>query len=154
MSFESVPIRSCRILHVDDNAADSRLLREALSELGYVTFDHACTFDGALKVLHRLGSDQQIKLIILDWYLHAIDGIEMLSMLKSDESLRPIPVIVLAGGANPSIIRIAYDAHASCVLIKPLDMAGIVELAAEIDRFWLCVAQLPFCERKVASNSD
>ncbi|HTF68338.1 MAG TPA: response regulator [Edaphobacter sp.] len=139
---------------MDDNAADSRLLRDALSGLTYVTFEHAFTFEGAVKVLRSQNSDRRINLIILDWYLHPIDGIEMLSVLKSDEALRPIPVIVLAGSANPSIVRVAYDAHASCVLIKPLDSEGVLSLAAEIDRFWLWIVQLPFSPGSAHLNPE
>jgi CheY-like chemotaxis protein len=137
MSSATVPIRSCRILHIDDNAADSRLLRDALSELRPVIFEHAFTLESAQKVLRSQSLDEQINLIILDWYLHPIDAIEMLSVLKSDESLRPIPVIVLTGGENPSITRFAYDTHASSVVVKPLDREGLIALAGEIDRCWL-----------------
>lgn len=145
MASATVPIRPCKILHIDDNVADSRLLREGLSGLSNLVFETATTFEAALTLLCSQDATERFNLIIMDWYLPPHTGAEMLSVFKADELLRPIPVIVFTGGADPVTVQQAYAAYASCVLVKPGDLDGFLVLAREIETFWLRMAQLPYC---------
>jgi CheY-like chemotaxis protein len=134
----------CRILHIDDSPGDSILLRNVLTEVGYIAFEQAETFEAALALLRANAPDKQISLIILDWHMARMEGAEMLAVLKNDPGLRLIPVIVLTGNTNPSIVRDAYSGHANVVLRKPSTLEGFTELGKAIEGFWIGFAELPY----------
>lgn len=141
-----VPIRPCRILHIEDNAAESWLMREALADTQNVEFVHAAAFETALTILRERSDRDQINLIIMDWNLPLTSGKDMLSTLKADPLLKVIPVIVANGSIDPAVTQEAYGAHASCVISKPMTLDGLESLIAKIRRFWLDRAHLPFCD--------
>src|SRR3954463_14897887 len=94
MSEESI-----EILLVEDNPADVRLAVEALKE-GKVRNRMTVAKDGveAMQMLHREGKFADAPrpdIILLDLNLPKKDGREVLREIKSDESLRRIPVVVL-----------------------------------------------------------
>jgi len=134
----------CKILHIDDNSGDSFLLADAMAQFGYVAFEQARTFEAALTLLRANSPENQICLIILDWYMAQMSGAEMLATLKNDPGLRLIPVIVVTGSANPTDVRDAYSGHANVVMKKPNDLEGLTELARAIETFWLGFAELPY----------
>ena len=96
-----------QILLVEDNPADARLTREAFWETGISHSLHVVE-DGveAMSFLLRKGKYADAvrpELILLDLNLPKKDGREVLSEIKSDESLWRIPVVVLTTSAASSI---------------------------------------------------
>ena len=138
--------RAVRVLLVEDNPADVRLLREALADCRVeVDVDVAGDGEQAIRVLEDglRGGHQLPDLILLDLNLPRKNGAEVLAEVKSHAGLRRIPVIVLSGSAADQDVRNAYDLHANAYLCKPRDYPGLRQLVAEIERFWLEHALLP-----------
>ena len=134
----------CEILHIDDNSADSYLLADAMAQVGYVAFEQARTIEAAPALLCANSPENQIALIILDWHMARMSGAEMLATLKNDPGLRLIPVIVLTGSVDPTIVRDLYSGHANAVMKKTNDLEGHAEIAKAIETFWLGFAELPY----------
>ncbi|MEP6540221.1 MAG: response regulator [Bryobacteraceae bacterium] len=120
MQSPSVLHHPCKILHIDDNVGDSVLLKYSLLEIPEICFTHVATFDDALHLLRKHQLAEKFNLIIMDWHIPPYSGEEMLAFLKADPNLRAIPVIVLTGMLDPSAVKKAYEARASCVLRIPV----------------------------------
>jgi len=124
--------RPIEILLVEDNPADARWVREALSE-GQIRNITAVVPDGeaALLYLRREGRFQHASrpdLILLDLNLPKKSGVEVLADLKTDPSLREIPIIVLTTSnmERQSLMR-SYDLPSGSYLLKPLNWVGFLE---------------------------
>lgn len=139
--------RPIEILLVEDNAADIRLTEEAMKE-GRVRNQLRVARDGeeALAILRREGSyarHPRPDLILLDLNLPRKDGREVLSEIKSEPSLRRIPVVVLTTSRAEEDIMRSYNLHASCYIMKPVELDQFLAVARSIDHFWLSIVTLP-----------
>jgi chemotaxis family two-component system response regulator Rcp1 len=124
--------RPIEILLVEDNPADARWVREALSE-GQIRNITAVVPDGeaALLYLRREGRFQHASrpdLILLDLNLPKKSGVEVLADLKTDPSLREIPIIVLTtSNMERQSLMGSYDLPSGSYLLKPLNWVGFLE---------------------------
>jgi CheY-like chemotaxis protein len=136
-----------RILVVEDNPGDVRLIREAFRETGrHADFQVAEDGAQALLLLRReppYGGAPRPNLILLDLNLPRVDGAQVLAAIKSDDELRSIPVVVLSSSRSAEDIRNSYNGHANCYISKPLMFGDFVEVAKGITDFWMNVATLP-----------
>jgi two-component system, chemotaxis family, response regulator Rcp1 len=135
------------ILLVEDNAGDARLAMEALREakvhnrLSWVT-------DGveALAFLRREGQyagAARPDLILLDLNLPRKDGREVLAVIKADDKLRRIPVVILTTSQAEEDILKAYHLNANCYISKPVDLDQFMKVIRTIKEFWLTIVKLP-----------
>jgi CheY-like chemotaxis protein len=139
--------RPVDVLLVEDNPGDVRLTREALRE-GKVNSKLSVASNGveALAFLRREPPYEQAPrpdIILLDLNLPRKDGREVLAELKSDESLRQIPVVVLTTRRAEEDIFRAYDLHANCYVPKPVDLDQFIGVVQMINDFWLTTVTLP-----------
>ncbi|MCC5640308.1 response regulator [Nostoc sp. CHAB 5844] len=82
-------------------------------------------------------------LVLLDLNLPGMDGREVLTELKSDPSLKCIPVVVLTTSADEQDILRSYNLSANCYVTKPLDVYQFIEVVQSIKDFWLVAVTLP-----------
>ncbi len=141
------PGRPIEILLVEDNPADIRLTREALTE-GKVRNNLHVAADGvaALELLRRQGPHSgapRPDLILLDLNLPKKNGREILAEIKQDESLCQIPVVVLTTSEDEEDILRSYQLHANCYVTKPVGLEQFLAVIRQIDSFWLEVVKLP-----------
>ncbi|MGE4488763.1 MAG: response regulator [Kiritimatiellales bacterium] len=143
--------RAIEILLVEDNPGDIRLTQEALKENKVINNLHV-VMDGvaAMKFLRRIDGCQDAvrpDLIILDLNLPKKDGREVLAEIKTDETLRTIPVVVLTtSDAEMDIVK-SYDLHANCYIKKPLNLDRFIEVVKIVENFWLSIVELPSSPR-------
>ena len=138
---------SIEVLLVEDNPGDVRLTKEALKEgklLNHVTV----VGDGveALSFLRRQGQYADAAppdLILLDLNLPKKDGRQVLAEIKTDPSLRRIPVVVLTTSSAEEDILKTYDLHANCYITKPVDLEQFMRVVKSIEDFWVTVVRLP-----------
>jgi CheY-like chemotaxis protein len=139
--------RPVAVLLVEDNPADIRLFREALTGNGpNMTLTVVNNGEDALRYVRRLGpyaNARPTDIIVLDLNLPKKDGREVLAELKADLRLRRIPVVVLTTSDAENDIRRAYDLHANCYIRKPKDVAQFMQVMQTWITFWLDVARLP-----------
>jgi len=135
------------ILLVEDNPGDVRLTREALRE-GKVYSNLHWAKDGveALEFLRREGchaAAPRPDIILLDLNLPKKDGREVLAVVKGDDQLKQIPVVVLTTSKAEEDVLRSYALHANCYITKPVDLDKFIFVVKSIDRFWLSVVTLP-----------
>ena len=139
--------RPVEILLVEDNPGDARLTKEALKEGKVLNTLHVVE-DGekAIAFLQREGKYKKSihpDLILLDLNLPKKDGREVLAVIKVDEKLKRIPVVVLTTSkAEEDIIR-SYNLNANCYITKPVDFEQFIKVVQSIENFWLTVVTLP-----------
>ena len=139
--------RKIHILLVEDNPGDARLTLEAFRQAGVANrLSHVTDGVEAIEFLRRRGAHTEATrpdLILLDLNLPCKDGREVLAEIKSDATLRRIPVVILTTSqADEDILR-AYDLNANCYVSKPTDWEQFNRVIRCIDEFWLKVAKLP-----------
>jgi two-component system, chemotaxis family, response regulator Rcp1 len=147
MAEKDEAARPVEILLVEDNPGDMRLTKEALKE-GKVYNNLHWAKDGveALEFLRRDGEHAKAPrpdIILLDLNLPKKDGREVLSVIKNDDQLKHIPVVVLTTSkAEEDVVR-SYNLHANCYVTKPVDLEKFISVVQAIDRFWLTIVTLP-----------
>jgi two-component system response regulator len=135
------------ILLVEDNPGDVRLTREALKE-GKVWNHLHVVEDGEAAVAFAkqtapYADAPRPDIILLDLNLPRKDGREVLAILKADEKLKRIPVVILTSSkADEDILR-AYNMNANCYITKPVDFEQFIKVVKVIEEFWLTVVKLP-----------
>ncbi len=129
-----------KILLIEDNAADIRLIQEVLRESKIIN-NLDVVRDGieAVEFLKKRGKYSNVNkpnLILLDLNLPKRNGFHVLKEIKKDEELKRIPVAILTvSDAREDLIK-AYDLHANCYIIKPLEMKQFYKIVNSIVNFW------------------
>jgi len=135
------------VLLVDDNPGDVRLTREALLEgriaISLTVANHGLEALNLLRPKDGASSGYLPDLILLDLNMPVMDGRELLQIIKADESLRKIPVVVLTTSQAEADILKAYDLHANCYIVKPVELEPFLAIVKSIESFWLAVVKLP-----------
>jgi two-component system response regulator len=131
------------ILLVEDSPGDVRLTREALRDSRVQLALHVAS-DGveAMQFLEhqgRFSNAPRPNLILLDLNLPRRDGREVLEAIKTDPSLKSIPVVVLTTSESLEDVMQSYRLHANCFITKPVELDAF----AQVFHFWLSVARLP-----------
>jgi chemotaxis family two-component system response regulator Rcp1 len=139
--------RPSRILIVEDNPGDQRLIQEALRET-QVNHTSAVARDGveALDYLFRRAPFETAPrpdLILLDLNLPKKNGRDVLAAVKADGNLQNIPVVVFSSSSAPQDVAAAYKLHANCYVPKPADLDELFSAIGWIAKFWLGTAVLP-----------
>lgn len=119
MILESKDIYNARILIVDDQEANVRLIQELLVQAGYT---RVSSTRSSLEVcaLHR---KHHYDLILLDLQMPDMDGFQVMAGLKTNEADSYLPVIVLT--AQPGHKLRALQAGAKDFISKPLDLLEV-----------------------------
>ncbi len=140
MNIINVPNKTADILLIEDNPGDVLLIKEAFRTAQFKYNLHiAKDGDEALKMLEQQGIFDNFPkpdLILLDLNLPKVDGREVLEKLKSDMTLKEIPVIVLSGSDAEADITTSYDLHANSYVIKPDNFDDLKEIIVSIENFW------------------
>ena len=144
---EELGARPIDILLVEDNPGDVRLTREGLKESRVPNTLHVVE-DGvrALAFLRREGEyagKPRPDIILLDLNLPKKDGREVLEEIKSDTSLRRIPVVVLTTSTSQEDVQKTYDLHANSYVTKPADLEQFIQVVKSLDDFWFSIVKLP-----------
>lgn len=146
LNFEPV-----EILLVEDNPGDTRLTVEALKESKiYNTLN--CVEDGqiALSYLKKEGKYKDARtpdMILLDLDLPNMSGRELLEIVKHDEKLRRIPIVVLTISESDKDVMRSYDMQANAYVRKPIDLDQFVKVIQSIEDFWFTVVKYPSHEQ-------
>ena len=111
-----------KILIVEDNEKNMKLVRDILRHQGHVTLEAVNGLDGV-----RLALERRPDMVLLDIQLPDIDGIEALVRIRKDVSLDAIPVLAVSASVMPDdqqkIISSGFDAF----ITKPINLKQFVE---------------------------
>ncbi len=85
--------------------------------MGYTDNIYCDSGDAALQLLET----QSVDLILLDWHMPGLTGLDCLRIIKNTENTKAIPVIMLSVEEHPRSIEEALDSGAVAYLVKPIN---------------------------------
>lgn len=111
------------ILTVDDSTTIRRIVKRSVDEMGMEVLEAA---DGAsaLKLLDEKAGE--IQLILLDWNMPGMTGLDVLRAIKSEPRYKDIVVMMLTSEADQTFVVEALKAGAQNYLTKPFDAKMLV----------------------------
>jgi CheY-like chemotaxis protein len=143
----SDPVAEIDVLLVEDDEGDVLMTQEAFEHHKLRNQLHVVP-DGVEAIAFLRGEGRHAGaprpgLILLDLNLPRKDGRQVLEEIKSDESLRSIPVVVLTTSQAEEDILRSYNLHANAYVAKPVDFERFIEVIRQIDDFFVSVVKLP-----------
>jgi len=134
------------ILLVEDNPDHAHLTIRALRD-GHLTNEIFWVKNGeeALDFLYHRGAygngtpSPRPGLILLDIQLPKVDGYGVLRQIKSDDSLRSIPVVMLTTSELPDEVARSYQQGANSYVCKPVQFSAFVERVQAVQLYWTLV---------------
>ena len=104
-----------KILVVDDSATMRRIVSNVLSMLGFANITTAINGKEALQAL---GSDD-FDLVVSDWKMEPINGLDLLKKIRGDEKLKDLPFIMLSAESDKRSIIETINNGVSEYIVKP-----------------------------------
>jgi len=115
------------ILIVEDNEKNRKLARDVLQFKGYRTIEAETGEDGV-----ALALKQKPDLILMDYQLPGIDGIEAFRRIRGDASTAHIPIVAVTASAMPEEAKKMKDAGFDGFQTKPINVKEFVQAVATV----------------------
>lgn len=113
--------KSTPILIVDDYRTMLRIIRNLLTQLGFEHVEEATDGAGALAKL-RAG---RFGLVISDWNMEPMSGLELLREMRADPALKDLPFIMVTADRKPAKVAEAECAGVSGYIVKPFNAEAL-----------------------------
>ena len=105
------------ILIVDDYKTMLRIIRNLLKQLGFNNVDEATDGSAALQKLR----DKPYGLVISDWNMEPMSGLELLKEVRADGKLNGLPFIMITAESKTDNVVAAKQAGVSNYIVKPFN---------------------------------
>lgn len=116
------------ILVIDDMAAIRSVIEKVLNRAGFSNVTQA--EDGSIGweiIQNNIGKESEVGLIICDWNMPNVTGIELLQMVRSSTDLKDLPfLMVTTEGAKSNVLE-ALSAGVSNYVIKPVNPDSLMQ---------------------------
>lgn len=115
------------ILIVEDNEKNRKLLRDVLQFKGYRTIEAERGEDGV-----TLAAEHKPDLILMDYQLPGIDGIEAFRCIRNAPGTAHIPIVAVTASAMPEEARKMKEAGFDGFLTKPINVKQFLQAVADL----------------------
>jgi len=123
----SSDLKGLKVLVVDDNATSRQILHDILESFSFEVYLSASGED-ALEEIARADRDKPFELVIMDWKMPGMDGIEASERIKTNMALRKIPAIVLVTAyGREEIMQQADKIGLEGFLLKPVSSSMLFD---------------------------
>ncbi len=151
---ETEPHRGMPVLLVEDDPDDVEITKRAFSK-GKIANPLFVVRDGeeAIQFLKHTGRYAEVEtdtdtaprpgLILLDLNLPRLDGREVLKLIKTDPTVKRIPVVILTTSDEQTDVLRCYDDGANTYMTKPVEFDRFIQTVIAIGRYWLYFAEIP-----------
>ncbi|ASR44386.1 MULTISPECIES: chemotaxis response regulator CheY [unclassified Luteimonas] len=120
--------KNIRILVVDDFSTMRRIVKNLLSDLGFNNTVEAEDGNSAMAVLRQ----DAVDLVITDWNMPGMTGIELLRAIRADPKFRALPVMMVTAEAKREQIIEAAQSGVNGYIIKPFTAQTLSEKLGKI----------------------
>jgi len=114
---------SMKVLIVDDFATMRRILKNILKQIGFSNIKEADDGKTALIELKK----EQFDLVLCDWNMPEMSGLELLQKVRSDDGLKDTPFVMVTAEAQKDNILKAVKAGVNNYVVKPFTAETIGE---------------------------
>ena len=111
--------KSMNVLVVDDYKTMIRIVRSLLQQLGFTNIDDA--IDGATAL--GMMKQKQYGLVLSDWNMQPMTGLELLKAVRADERTKDVPFIMVTAETKTENVVAARQAGVNNYIIKPFTLA-------------------------------
>lgn len=119
---------SLPILVVDDHATIVRILKNLLKQIGFTNVEEAQ--DGGL-ALARM-REKPFGLVISDWYMEPMSGLELVREMRKDEMLKETPFIMVSAESKGERVMIAKESGVDNYIVKPFNAVTLKSKIAAV----------------------
>jgi two-component system chemotaxis response regulator CheY len=105
------------ILVVDDYKTMTRILQNLLKSLGFTNLYEAASGQEAL----RMARETKFGLVVSDWYMEPMNGIDLLGAIRADEALKSTPFIMVTAESKTENVITAKRAGVDNYIVKPFN---------------------------------
>ena len=137
------------ILLAEDDPKDVELTLEALAEHNLAN-KVIVVHDGAeaLDYLHRRGEfsargNGNPIFVLLDLKMPKVDGLEVLRQMKTTETLKTIPTIMLTSSREAPDLAKCYELGVNAYVVKPVDFHDFIKAVKDLGVFWAAINEPP-----------
>jgi CheY-like chemotaxis protein len=124
------------ILLVEDDRLDAMIVRRALNDLKVTNeIVHTASGEEALEYLRSEGNKKPC-LILLDLNMPKTNGVDVLRIVKADEVLKKIPVVVLTASTEEQDVIETFKLSVGGYIVKPVDYIKFVEAMRTVTLYW------------------
>ena len=116
------------ILIVDDYKTMLRIIRNLLKQLGFDNVDEATDGSAALLKLRQ----KDFALVISDWNMEPMTGIELLREVRADSRLKDLPFIMVTAESKTENVVAAKEAGVNNYIVKPFNAATLKQKLATV----------------------
>ena len=120
--------KKMKILVVDDFATMRRIVKNILRQIGFTNILEADDGSTALNILKK----EKVDLVITDWNMPKMSGLELLKAIRADENLKDIPVMMVTAEALKENIIEAVKAGVNQYIVKPFTAQTLQEKLEKI----------------------
>ena len=137
------------ILLVEDDLRDEQLTLAALEEYNLANKVFAVHYgEEALDYLYCRGKFKTRAtgnpvVVLLDLKMPKVDGLEVLKIIKADEHLKMIPIVVLSSSRETPDLTECYKHGVNAYVVKPVDFAEFMKAVKQFGIFWVAVNEPP-----------
>ncbi len=117
-----------KVLVVDDMSTMRRIVRNVLKQIGYTSVEEAPDGKEALKKLKGGG----FGLVVTDWNMPVMTGLELLKAIRADAELKILPVLMVTAEAQKENIIEAIQAGVSNYVVKPFTAEALLEKLTKV----------------------
>ncbi|MDF2965456.1 MAG: two-component system response regulator [Rickettsiaceae bacterium] len=115
--------KDINIVVVDDHKTMTKIIRGLLGQLG---FNNVEEYNEAATAFEKLKS-KKYDLIISDWNMEPVSGLQFLKMVRAEESLKTIPFIMVTAESKKENVLAAKEAGVSNYIVKPFNSETLKE---------------------------
>ena len=122
-----------RILFIEDDAMNRRVVRDMLSVAGLPLQEAENGADGIQQLADALDAGEPFDLLLLDLRMPGMDGFAVTEALRArDDALSTLPIIIVTADASPGLEGQCLECGADAVLHKPIAMQSLFDCMATI----------------------
>lgn len=146
-------IAAVDVLLVEDNPLDAEMTMVALGQQRMASrLEWVRDGEQALDYLYCRGNFAERqpvvpRLVLLDLKLPKVDGLEVLRVMKEDEKLQCVPVVMLTSSAEESDLVRSYGLGANSYVVKPIEFEKFNSEVSKLGFYWLLINHLPKTRR-------
>lgn len=116
----AIDLRELNVLLVDDNKSSLKIIKEALESFSF----NVIAVDSGIQAIHYLKNNynnKQMKVLLMDWKMPDMDGLQAASIIRQDPQFSDIRIIMMSNSYAPeSLYKRTEDLQLSAIVMKPM----------------------------------